>query len=571
MINNFKVRIKIYLLSIIMLIFMALIAGEGYVNLSKANKDMTTLYKNNLIAIEVGSDLRTQTRANSANLYALILSEKESEKVSIYADIEKRKKAISDDMAKLEDLSISYEQKSLFTKVKDNLELWREVLSSVVDSVKLGNQKKAYSYFITKKAVLEDYQASVRNINDYNAELADKINSQNDVEYKNTIRTLLLLLIVILIIAVVTTILISKNITYGLGIIVKQFKLLATGDFSKELDAKIMKRRDEVGDLARNMDTMERSVNSLVKNVHSEASAIGNYVLNVNNRFSLLNSEIEGVSATTEELVASMQETAESADLMSSTSQEMEKAVLSIAEKSQEGAEKANEISKRAYETKENVKSSQKKAMEIFLSTKQKLEKAIEETKIVEQINVLSESIMQITTQTNLLALNAAIEAARAGDAGKGFSIVADEIRKLAEQSKTTVVEIQKVTKKVTGSVQNLTENSNALLKFMTTDVEKDYKMLLDVAEQYSEDASFVDNLVTDFSSTSEELLASIGEILKSIEGVANASSEGAEGTSDIANRTAGVTNKSNEVLELVNMAHGSSEKLKDEISKFQI
>ena len=63
--------------------------------------------------------------------------------------------------------------------------------------------------------------------------------------------------------------------------------------------------------------------------------------------------------------------------------------------------------------------------------TKTELEQAIVEAKVVEQINVLSESIMDITSQTNLLALNAAIEAARAGEAGKGFSVVAEEMRKL--------------------------------------------------------------------------------------------------------------------------------------------
>ncbi|MEG0440668.1 MAG: methyl-accepting chemotaxis protein, partial [Solibacillus sp.] len=78
------------------------------------------------------------------------------------------------------------------------------------------------------------------------------------------------------------------------------------------------------------------------------------------------------------------------------------------------------------------------------------LEEAMENSKVVTQINVLSESIMQISSQTNLLALNAAIEAARAGEAGRGFAVVADEIRKLAEESKNTVIEIQGITEKVT-------------------------------------------------------------------------------------------------------------------------
>ncbi len=284
-----------------------------------------------------------------------------------------------------------------------------------------------------------------------------------------------------------------------------------------------------------------------------------------------MNNDVEEVSATTEELSANMEETAASAEEMSATSQDIERAVQSIAQKSQEGATQAGEINKRAEDTKANVQASQKKAKEIFTSTKSELESAIESSKVVEQINVLSDSIMDITSQTNLLALNAAIEAARAGEAGKGFSVVADEIRKLAEQSKDTVTEIQSITVKVIESVKNLSDSSSNLLTFVSTDMDNDYKTMLNVADKYSEDASFVDTLVTDFSSTSEELLASLQDVLKTIEGVAQAASEGAGGTTDIASKILGVNNKSNDVLQEALKSEESANKLKEEISKFKI
>lgn len=377
--------------------------------------------------------------------------------------------------------------------------------------------------------------------------------------------------IVILILAIIITSVFSERITKPIKRSSEHLKLIAAGDFTKEIDKKDLSRQDEVGTIINGINFMKDSLKQLVDSIKNESLAIDKEVENVIANVTMLGSDLENISGTTEEVAASMEETAASSEEMTATSQEIKLAVESIARRSQEGSIAANEINKRAEDTKESVNTSRERALEIFTGTKHNLEKAISESKVVEEINILSSSIMQITEQTNLLALNAAIEAARAGEAGRGFSVVADEIRKLAEQSKEAVMKIQDTTSKVTGSVDHLLSCSNDLLSFVSEDVENDYKTMIDVAEQYSDDAKFVDELVTEFSSTSEQLLASIQDVLIAIDGVAAAASEGAEGTSDIAMRVSEANSKAVDVQNQIVRTKESSDKLKEKVDKFKI
>lgn len=377
--------------------------------------------------------------------------------------------------------------------------------------------------------------------------------------------------IAMLILAIIITSIFSERITKPIKRSSEHLKLIATGDFTKEIDEKDLSRKDEVGTIINGINFMKDSLKQLVDSIKNESLAIDNEVDNVIANVTMLTNDLENISGITEEVAASMEETAASSEEMSATSQEIKLAVELIARRSQEGALAANEINKRAEDTKENVNISRERALEIFTGTKQNLESAINESKVVEEINILTSSIMQITEQTNLLALNAAIEAARAGEAGSGFSVVADEIRKLAEQSKEAVLKIQNMTSRVTSSVDNLISCSNDLLTFMSENVQSDYKTMINVAEQYSNDAKFVDELVTEFSSTSEQLLASIQDVLVAIDEVAAAASEGASGTTDIASKVLEANSKASEVQNQVIKAKESADKLKEKVDKFKI
>jgi methyl-accepting chemotaxis protein len=347
--------------------------------------------------------------------------------------------------------------------------------------------------------------------------------------------------------------------------------ILASGDFTEDIDTRLLNKKDEIGVLAKAFDKMIKDIKIIIQTIVSESEEINSKVNNVTDNVNYLNDDLENISSTTEELAASMEETAASSEEMGISSQEITKAIQSISQRSQDGVIAAENISNRAKITKNNVNESLEKASGMLVETKGQLETAIDESRVVEEINILSDSIMQITEQTNLLALNAAIEAARAGEAGKGFSVVADEIRKLAEQSKETVLKIQGVTSKVTGSVHNLSNSAKDLLQYVSIDVDKDYKTMLEVADKYSNDAIFVSELVSDFSSTSEQLLVSIESIQQTIEGIITATNNGANGTTDITTSVSESNYKANEISNQIEDTKKSMDKLKDIVDRFRM
>ena len=314
---------------------------------------------------------------------------------------------------------------------------------------------------------------------------------------------------------------------------------------------------------------MKHQVSNLIREVKNQGNLLYGIVDRVKDNVSSLSGNVEDVSATTQQLAAGMEETAASSETISNMSHEIEIAAKNIAIRSQEGAEQAVDIHERASKAQEDTKNQRTHAYQIHNEVQESLAKALEDAKVVKEIEVLSSSIMEITEQTNLLALNASIEAARAGEAGRGFAVVATEIGGLAEQSKQTVSKIQGVTEEVTAAVTNLSQDAERLLEFVATDVVASYDMFDGVADAYNKDAEKIDSLISDFSATSEELLASIESVLESMSEIANATYEGAQGTTSIASKTTDVKYQTDIVSEEVDKCDSTAKRLNQEISVF--
>lgn len=345
---------------------------------------------------------------------------------------------------------------------------------------------------------------------------------------------------------------------------------MADGDFSQRIEKKYLNRTDDIGVLTQAVDRMHTSAYQLLAAVSKEVYDLQDANEIARSKFGLMENRLNEVSATTETMSAGMQQTAASAEEIDASTQEFERAVESIAKRAEAGAEEAGQVSSRAMEIQENLAQAVEKTTEVYTEVKEGLDSALAESHSVNMIRTLADSILQIAQQTNLLALNASIEAARAGEAGKGFAVVADEIRKLADASKRSVEQIHGVTEKVVESVDNLQRHSGRLLQLMATEIAADYQMMQTNADSYLQDALNIENMVADFSATSEQLNASVQNLSKAIGEVAAANGEAAESTQTIFSQASDMLEISNEVFVQGQRTGESTQRLESIASRFR-
>ena len=353
----------------------------------------------------------------------------------------------------------------------------------------------------------------------------DEIINSKNIEFNNNLKTNIKTTIVFMFIALAVvfwiSLILSKKISSPIVKLVEAFKKDENGQIRIQ-EVKV-NSKDEIELLANTLNEMSLQVKDFINDVILESKNVHDSTKIVNENVAYLNLQIEEIYLIIEELSAGMEETASSTEEINAISEEIEISVEAAASKAEEGAISADEISKKALVLKDSSIKLQDEANEIRFRIKNEMDIALEKIKDVEKIKTLSDAILQISSQTNLLALNAAIEAARAGESGRGFCVVAEQIKKLAEESKQTVNEMQNTVSAIFEAVNNLTGTSSQTLDYIETKVVDSYKESVTVGENYDKDAAYIKKLVTDLSTTSKELFKSIKTVSESISEISKA------------------------------------------------
>lgn len=397
---------------------------------------------------------------------------------------------------------------------------------------------------------------------------------QNEVLQSLNNLTYLLIIIVLLCISVGSLVAwyLGRKISKPIMSVTKLIDKTANYDLIFDNDfISLTKLKDETGIMSKSMIEMRKSMRELVNSLINITGSTEQNVLIVEKLALGVHEHANEISAETEQISAGMEETAASSEEVTATVEDIDRTINIIVQKIEQGSNFSDEISKRAVTLKEDSIESVKQTQNIYSKAKQDLEQAIEQSKAVNQINTLTDNILSIANQTNLLSLNAAIEAARAGEAGKGFAVVADEIKKLAEQSAKTTEEIQKIVNVVNLSVGSLSQGSQKILKFVDEKVLTDYDKFVALGDQYKEDAGSLNNMMIEFSTSTEELHEAISNISTVISEIAKTINDSSSGVEDISSRMAGIVHEIEKVSRSTEENTENIETLKNVISKFKI
>ncbi|WP_337031325.1 methyl-accepting chemotaxis protein [Paenibacillus illinoisensis] len=348
-------------------------------------------------------------------------------------------------------------------------------------------------------------------------------------------QVLYLVLIIMAVAVVLGTIIvsiISGRLTKPILMVAKRLKSVADGDLTVE-EVK-MKSKDEIGELSQDFNHMIKNMRTLISQVDFSTKQVASSSKE-------LTLGAEHTSQATENITISIQESAAGAQeqqmMLQRTTNSLEEISIGI----QRIAESSSTIADSSVDAMElaNIGGT---AVEHTAKQMKLINKSVNETDVVmrmldersQQIGTMLHAITDIAQQTNLLALNASIEAARAGEEGRGFSVVAAEVRKLAEQSNQSSGQISTLIQDMRTDI----EQSLQTLNRVKQDVDSGLQIANETEQQFNKivgSTNFIAQQTEELASVTQQITASVQEITAGQEQVSNLALQAADNSQNIA------------------------------------
>lgn len=558
---------------VLLLVFVICAAGILVVNsqinsMGNITNEISQKYIESVKEVDTISEYIVNLKSQMLD-YLLAPEDKKSSKLG---EITKTQGAIVTSFQKLKESATTDRAKDAVTKLEQSYGTYKDKYNSVIKQIDSKTITDAASIDNQLSKLYSALEISVQSVEVQNT--VNTVRAQKSLESSTTTSRMVFVAVGVLLVAVfIISVFFAKFcITRPAKIATKELQNIIHDieDNNGNLTVRVtQKSKDEIGQLVAGINKFIEVLDGIISEIQNDTADVKKSVNVVYGQIGTADSNIMDVSATMQQLAAGMTEMSTTAEHISGQTDSISQSMEDIAKEADNGSAMAKDIKVKAVKLKEEGIESKENTSKLADEIREAVKASLEKSKDVEKINELTDNILSISSQTNLLALNASIEAARAGEAGKGFAVVADEIRTLADSSRNTANDIQAISRDVTNSVGELADNANKMIDFIINVVMPDYDKLVNIGEQYNEDAEDFDNILQHFTDNATQLKQTMVDVATLIKGMSVTISENSDGVTMVSNNAGGLTEGMSQIKEEMLHTESAAGRLDETVGRF--